>query len=222
MATNTNINPDTSPQVLQTYALLQIAAEAFLGSDREDPASVPGVTTKPILLGNETLLTTGNLHSSKMTAEQAKQFAQEWTVISHQPNTATGFSATLFQFTGKSDPARGLTTGQYVVSFRSTEFVEDQVRDSKATNELEISEGGWAFGQIADMQKWWNTVKSQVAGKVDVTGYSLGGHLATAFYQLNSGDINKVYTFNGAGVWEVKAGTLNSFSANECEFHDVA
>ena len=100
-----------------------------------------------------------------------------------------------------------MTAGQYVVSFRSTEFIEDSARDNQATNMLEVKEGGWAFDQVADMQKWWNTVKSQVAGKVDVTGYSLGGHLATAFYQLNSGDTNKAYTFNGAGVGKVKAGT---------------
>ncbi len=45
MASTTSVNPETSPQVLQAYALQQIAAEAFLGSNREDPASTPGMTT---------------------------------------------------------------------------------------------------------------------------------------------------------------------------------
>jgi hypothetical protein len=62
------------------------------------------------------MLNEGNLHSSRMTTEQAKQFAAEWEVVSHQPNTATGFSGTLFRWKGKEDdPARGLKAGQYVV-----------------------------------------------------------------------------------------------------------
>lgn len=199
----TQANP-TSPPVLQTYTLLQIAAEAFLGRNPADPAATPG-SNYPVNLTPE-LLTEGNKHSSRMTTAQAAQFAQEWEVVSHQPNTATGFSATLFRCK-VSDAARGMTAGQFVVSFRSTEFIEDAARDNLATNQLEISEGGWAFGQIADMQDWWASVQSQVgAAKVDVTGYSLGGHLATAFYQLNGNQIRQVYTFNGAGVGQMRDG----------------
>jgi hypothetical protein len=210
MATTTNINPDTAPQVLQTYALLQIAAEAFLGNEPADPASTPGVP--PVVQLDATMLMTGNNHSSKMTAAQAKQFSEEWTVISHQPNTATGFSGTLFQYKGADDPSRGLTNGQYVASFRSTEFIEDTARDNQATNTLELSQGGWAFGQVADMDTWWQSVKSQVGTQgVDVTDYSLGGSLAASFFELygskaNGGVVNKVYTFNGAGVGTVDAG----------------
>lgn len=184
MANTTSINADTTPQVLQTYALLQIAAEAVMGIDRQAPASNPGTT--PLVKLDDAMLQVGNLHSSKMTAAQATEFAQNWKVVSHQPNTATGFSATLFEYVG-TDPQP--TASKYVVSFRSTEFIEDQVRDSKATNELEIKEGGWAFGQISDMRKWY---AAQVAplltggNRVNVTGYSLGGHLATAFYELYS------------------------------------
>lgn len=61
--------------------------------------------------------------------------------------------------------------------------------------------GGWAFGQIADMQIWWNSLQGTLKGAhVDVTGYSLGDHLATAFRQMHWDQIGKVYTFNGAGV----------------------
>ncbi|MBB5206441.1 pimeloyl-ACP methyl ester carboxylesterase [Inhella inkyongensis] len=96
------------------------------------------------------------------------------------------------------------------MSIRSTEFIEDSARDSKATNELEIRPTGWAFGQIADMETWWNSLPASVRdGKVDVTGYSLGGHLATAFYRLHPDKVERGYTFNGAGVGEVKTGTLS-------------
>lgn len=203
-----------SPQVLQTYTLLQIAAEAFMGRLPNAPAALPGETMKPVLSGNETLLKDGNGHSSRMTDQQAIDFATDWDVISHQPNTATGFSATLFKLKpGRADAGKGTYENQLVVSFRSTEFIEDHVRDNQ-TNALEVKQAGWAFGQIADMQAWWASVQSQVgAAQVDVTGYSLGGHLAAAFSLLHPDQVGQVFTFNGAGVGRVKQGDLASVIA---------
>lgn len=205
----------TSPQVLQTYALLQIAAESFLNVDRDEPAKTPG--DAPGLTPTIKMLTDGNLHSSRMTyatdlgvlpdQTQAKQFIDAWEVVSYQANTSTGFSATLFRCKAINETSAGMSVGQYVVSFRSTEFVEDHVRDNVATNELEIKETGWALGQIADMRTWWNSLPANVlSGKVDVTGYSLGGHLAATFNQLYPERVNRYYTFNGAGIGEVLGG----------------
>ena len=105
------------------------------------------------------------------------------------------------------DPNTGLVKGQQVVSFRSTEFIDDSARDNKATNEGEVSKHGWALGQIADMQAWWAGSQGKSA-TVSVTGYSLGGHLANAFNQLNGSQVDRVYTFNGAGV-----GSISMFSS---------
>ncbi|HTQ77309.1 MAG TPA: hypothetical protein VMI15_04740 [Burkholderiales bacterium] len=41
------------------------------------------------------------------------------------------------------------------------------------------------------------------AQKLNVTGYSLGGHLATVFTELHPGDVLQTYTFNGAGRGQV-------------------
>ena len=229
MAATSNPKPDTSPQVLQTYALLQIASEAFLGRDREASAATPGGTYAVAFDGPT--LELGNLHSSKMTTQQAIDFAENWRIVSHQPNTATGFSATLFEYFGSGPQP---TASKYVVSFRSTEFIEDAARDNQATNVMELKEGGWAFGQLADMQIWWNSsaVQGAVAGKkVDVTGYSLGGSLATSFHILHADSINKVYTFNGAGVGDVLpsygglaglSGVLTDFDAHRAEGANAA
>lgn len=203
----------TSPQILETYTLLQIAAEALFGRLPNAAAALPGVEAFALnLKDQEKLLTDGNGHSSRMTKAQAEQFVSEWTVVSHQPTTSTGFSGTLFKYIGTADAQRGLTPGMLVVSLRSTEFIEDTARDNQATNVLELSQGGWAIGQSADMRTWFDAASAAnrndfdaVGGKVDVTGYSLGGALAAAFYELYPAAINKVYTFNGAGVGTLKA-----------------
>ncbi len=124
----------------------------------------------------------------------------------------------MFKYVGVSDPARGLSNGQLVLSFRSTEFIDGGARDNQATNTLEISNGGYAIGQIADMEAWFaqlNANPAALQGKnFSITGYSLGGHLATAFRQLHGHEsqrITGVYTFNGAGVGRVQSNTSLRF-----------
>jgi dienelactone hydrolase len=98
------------------------------------------------------------------------------------------------------------------MSFRSTEFIDDAARDNQATNDMEISQFGWAFGQIADMKRWYEGLVS--SGKLptgatfDVTGYSLGGHLATAFNDLYGSRVRATYTFSGAGVAQINGGVF--------------
>jgi Ca2+-binding RTX toxin-like protein len=193
--------PTPSISTLLTYANLQMAAEALL--DDPEPFDIQ--------------LTSGNNRSSKFTQTQATQFTNEWQVVAHQPNTSTGFSGTVFRYTGQNDPARGLTFGQLVMSFRSTEFADDAARDNEATNVQEISKFGWAFGQIDDMKTWVDGLYANgtmsAAAPITVTGYSLGGHLAAAFNQLlvdrgQGSSIIATYTFNGAGVGGMRSGTL--------------
>lgn len=106
------------------YANLQMAAEAFLvdalGSPLAGTRYVEG-------------LTNGNKHSSKFTEGEATKFAAEWRVVDQRANTGTVFSGTLFQ---------NNKTGELVVSFRSTEFIDDAIRDNLATNTYEIKNTG--------------------------------------------------------------------------------
>jgi Ca2+-binding RTX toxin-like protein len=203
-----------TPAELLKYANLQMAAEAFI----RDP-----LTNDLHGSGQElvTSLMAGNGHASVFTETQAVDFAQNWEVLDQRANTGTGFSGTLFKYTGATDAAKGLTNGEIVMSFRSTEFVDDAARDNQATNSMEVKTLGWAFGQIADMESWYADLRKPggplASGQVfSVTGYSLGGHLATAFDLLRMEDgtlntrVNETYTFNGAGVGEIKTGTLGS------------
>ncbi|KAB2908998.1 MAG: hypothetical protein F9K30_23335 [Dechloromonas sp.] len=180
----------TTPTIAQylKYANLQMAAEAFLVDSQDKP-----------LTGQQYIdaLVRGNNHASYFTETEAIKFERDWEVVDQCKNTPTGFSGTLF---------RNKTTNEYVLSFRSTEAYDDAIRDSASTNTLEIHSTGWAWGQISDMEAWYASIKSQIDGPLNVTGYSLGGHLATTFNLLHQNEINQVFTFNGAGVGEVKTG----------------
>ena len=167
------------------YASLQMAAEALFVSKNEAPGTKLG---GPL---SAEVLTVGNERASKFTAAQANEFKDDWTVVEQISNTETGFSGTLFRAL-RSDASKGITAGELVLSFRSTEFLDDSARDNQATNSMEIKPFGWAFGQIADMENWYARLRSsgKIPGGVDfaVTGYSLGGHLATAFNLLRRED----------------------------------
>ena len=177
------------------YANLQMAAEALYGFDAN---VTPGQAPKRIYAGAlvQSDLLTGNRHASKFTPTEVElsKLTTDWVVVEHVSNTETGFSGTLFQKE---------STNEFVLSFRSTEFLDDAARDNEATNYQEINKLGFAFGQISDMEKWYGEVKTKITGPLSVTGYSLGGHLATAFNLLHPGAATEVVTFNGAGIGKI-------------------
>lgn len=185
------------------YANLQMAAEAFIRDPNTGVLRASGQQLIDVLVA-------GNGHASRFTQTQAEAFADAntgWTVLDQRANTSTGFSGTLF---------KNNQTGELVISFRSTEFIDDAARDNLATNTDEIKNSGW--GQISDMEAWYASLHL-AAGSFSVTGYSLGGHLATAFNLLHPGAAQQVITFNGAGVGKLKystdtlSGLLQQFNA---------
>ena len=91
--------------------------------------------------------------ATRMTATQAEDFLTRYEIVSHLPNTASGFSGTLM---------REISTGAYTLSFRSTEFFPteqggDRARDF-GTN-FDIGQKGFAFGQIASMESYYEHLK---------------------------------------------------------------
>ena len=99
------------------YAHLQIAAEAFYNLKGKTKERYSGPA-------DELVLQSGNDRSSRFTTTDAEWFAKDWEVVEHISNTATGFSGTLFK-AKVNDEARGITAGELVLSFRSTEFIDD-------------------------------------------------------------------------------------------------
>jgi Ca2+-binding RTX toxin-like protein len=147
-------------------------------------------------------------NASQLTGS-AQAFVNRYDIIDHHANDATGFSATLLYDT---------QTSSYTLSFRSTEFRTqanggDRERDGLFAAPLtfaadgEIGADGFAFGQLAAMENYYLELTTSgtlpVGATLNVTGYSLGGHLATIFTELHANDPDIVfghtYTFNGAG-----------------------
>ncbi|MBR6026348.1 MAG: hypothetical protein IK065_01960, partial [Neisseriaceae bacterium] len=169
---NTQNNPFTATELLE-FANLQIAAEALYGlmANKErgitenklgNPANIEN---NPIITNNRDelidFLTDGNYHSSKFSTTQAEQFVENWEIVSHIANTSSGFSGTLFE-AKENIPSANIKKGDLVLSFRSTEFIEDYIHDNIATNTHEIADKGWAFGQISDMEQWFNTLATDL------------------------------------------------------------
>lgn len=78
-------------------------------------------------------------------------------IVDHHANDSTGFSATLM---------RDTTTGEYTLSFRSTEYQNqvqggDWERDGVAAADGEIGRYGFALAQLVSMEKYY-----QVEGSV--------------------------------------------------------
>ncbi|MEW8203416.1 MAG: calcium-binding protein [Candidatus Thiodiazotropha endolucinida] len=77
---------------------------------------------------------------------QAELFTDKWEVIHHQPNTDSGFSATLFKST---DPS---SSQPYVLAIRGT---EPGMQDLVITDGSDIVIDGLAIDQIVDLWNYW-------------------------------------------------------------------
>lgn len=176
------------------FALQQMAAESML-----DRFLLEGRAL-------ETVLNEGNTDTrrapepsgyTRMPAAQAAEFIANNQVVAHRANDATGFSGTLLRDQG---------TGEYTLSIRSTEYKNlanggDAERDNLRGANGEIVLNGFALGQLAALEDFYQREVLPVVGanKINVTGYSLGGHLATVFTETHAVQVKAAYVFNAAG-----------------------
>ncbi len=89
----------------------------------------------------------------KFSATQAQNFVNKWEIVSHQANTETGFSATLF---------RDRATGEYYYSARGTEPFAQGGVDLLNADLGDIVRDGLAINQIVDM---YNDIQRITAGE---------------------------------------------------------
>jgi len=86
----------------------------------------------------------------KFSATQADDFVSHWQVVSHLPNTSSGFSATLF---------KNKQTGEYVFAVRGTEATSF-IKDWGLTDFADIVRDGVALDEIVDMYNYWQQLNS--------------------------------------------------------------
>jgi Ca2+-binding RTX toxin-like protein len=186
------------------FALQQMAAESYL--DGINLSIKSDVRTRLRLGNNRDGFPESGATRFTGTAAQGLQdqaFVDRYQIVNHHANDPTGFSATLM---------REIGTNNFTLSFRSTEYRNqsqggDYERDG--ANGLlftgadgEILTKGFAFGQLAAMENYYqSTVKSLLptGAVLNVTGYSLGAHLATIFTEMHATEVIHTYTFNGPG-----------------------
>lgn len=129
----------------------------------------------------------------------------------------TGLSATLIE-----KVENGQATGEYTLAIRSTEFRDwskggDGERDKAGADIESIATKGFALAQLAALEQYYEWLKNNgklpANAQLNVTGYSLGGHLATVFTEIHRSDkdisFGETVTFNGAGrgTWNNAAGS---------------
>lgn len=225
------------------FAIQQMAAESYLnGINLQDPAAVIGrlvdgnnnsqVIPPNLFTGKTRFVDLAGVPNASQIVGSAQAFVARYQIIDHHANDASGFSATLM---------RDTTTGEYTLSFRSTEFKPaalggDKERDAFQAD-ADIALHGFAFGQLAAMEEYFARLKQGVKsdGTIDptlqaffatpghainVTGYSLGGHLATVFTELHASEVNRTYVFNGAGRGHVH-GIDASLAAEEARIQTM-
>ena len=214
----------TAPTWLDAV-LQQMAAECYFdGIDLRDADRVAEVLSsgnndirKPYFANLDKSNLPGKTRFSK---EQIKRFTTDWAIVDQRADedprfaqigigNGTGFSATLFQ---------NKATEEYTLSFRSTEYADesrggDWQRDGIGADR-EIAKKGFAFGQIVAMEDYYSWLKREnilpAGAKLYVTGYSMGGHLATVFTELHVNDVEHTYNFNspGRGRFDARSGSL--------------
>lgn len=206
--------PQSDIPLWLNFTLQQLAAESYLDDvNISDPTAVAAA----LIRGNSRagFPETG---FTRMTTLQAQQFTQRYQIIDHHANDATGFSATLI----REKDQNGQLTNNFTLSFRSSEYQNqlqggDWERDGVAAADGEIGRYGFALAQLVSMEKYYRELKADPAklpagAVLNVTGYSLGGHLATVFTELHHAEVTQTYLFNGPG-----RGHITGTGATEAE-----
>ncbi|RLA22719.1 MAG: hypothetical protein DRQ61_05750, partial [Gammaproteobacteria bacterium] len=170
--------------IFQSAMLSEASYADFDGIDlTKDDDVKTALTKQPTILGIP-----DPFADPVFTESQAQDFVDHWKVISHQPNTVSGFSATLFESKDNS--------GQFSLAIRGTEgfFSMDTVADlfgvalQGVARTQALTSGDTGLGKL------------NASVKIDITGHSLGGHLSMLFSRMFPQNVNHIYTYNGAGL----------------------
>jgi hypothetical protein len=120
------------------------------------------------------------LTSKGFSSAQALDYVNHWRVVDHQPNTTSGFSATLFE--KLDDNQTG--TGEYTLAFRGTEGVSDFGVDL-VEDIFCLSAQGIARHQAADLYRYYKRLTTPEGQSVE---YSVSELLLLTAFETGSFD----------------------------------
>ena len=210
------------------FALQQMAAESYLDRTAdlteilEDGNNDRRVIPLDQFTGKTRFVDLTGVPNANQITGSAQAFVSRYQILDHHANDATGFSATLMFDT---------QTQTYTLSMRSSEYAADANGGDRSRDifgaDAEIKNDGFAFAQLVSMKRYFEDLQQgkksdgtidpalaaffgNAQNKINVTGYSLSGHLATVFTELYVDRVAQAFTFNGAGRGEFRGVTLGS------------
>ncbi|ELN8525100.1 DUF2974 domain-containing protein, partial [Campylobacter coli] len=137
-------------------------------------------------------------------------FVNRFKLLKHQPNTTSGFSATLFEDTKDNN--------QKIIVIRGTEPTSNFGIDILDAD-VDLALGKVPYNQYLDMIKFYSECVKEFPNIIKdkglvIVGHSLGGALAQlltlSLASVNSSaNVKEIYTFNSPGAKELKALNLN-------------
>lgn len=233
------------------FLLQQLAAESYF--ERVNVSDSVQVTRALVAGGNREDTNLPPSSASRMASAQILEFLQRYQIIhqwSDDPRRTaplapgdpgyleldgqqilanTGLSATLIKTIEPGTPY----SNTYTLSIRSTENRPESAGGDKLRDLFGADVGGLVFhglalAQIEALESYYawlrHTGLLPEDATLNVTGYSLGGHLATVFTELHP-EVSRTFTFNGAGRgdWDQQLGTLaDVVSFYRAVLHDPA
>ena len=82
--------------------------------------------------------------------------AKDYEIVNHQPDTDSGFSATLFQKVERDKDGQVISRGEYILALRGTAGMSDY-----ATDVGDIVLDGIGFDQIVDLYNFWQRITTE-------------------------------------------------------------
>jgi len=170
---------------------------------------------------------------TRLAEDQRNEFLEVFDLLDHLPNQSSGFSATLlknretgeFTLAFRSTEYRDIRSGGDAERDAIRGAAGDIAFNGMAFPQLSSMEKYWtslldgtrALGATPDNSAARDTTNLRVAelndfrlrvteggSKLNVSGYSLGGHLATMFSVFHGERVASLYLFNSAGVGAIR------------------
>lgn len=174
---------------------------------------------------------------TRLAALQRDEFFSTFDIIDHLPNQSSGFSATLLKNRLTGEYTLAFRSTEYRNIEAGGDAQRDSVRgaagdiafNGMAFTQLSSMEKYWkalgdgsrAMGATPDNPHRLDTTNLRAAelnafkdaiaagAKLNVSGYSLGGHLATMFSVFHGAQVGALYLFNSSGVGRIRDDSAN-------------